>query len=111
MFPSSANSPLPGTIPHDTATYPCPTISKQPFINSNILRPNARNMPPHSWSKPNYGLHVQYAPDDNFSPLLPPKTINLVQKIVGTLLYYSIAVNPTMLATLSYISTQKTKGT
>ena len=40
----------------------------------------------HSWEKPTYGMHVQYAPDDNPSPLLPVKTINIVQQIVGTLL-------------------------
>ena len=66
---------------------------------------------PHSWSKPTYRAHVQYAPDDDSSPLLPAKTINLVQKIVGTLLYYSIAFNPTMLAALGSIAAQQAKGT
>ena len=41
---------------------------------------------PQSWSKPNYGSHVQYAPDEDSSPLLPAKTINLVQQTIGTLL-------------------------
>ena len=31
-----------------------------------------------SWSKPNYVSHVQYATDNDSSPLLPSKTINLV---------------------------------
>ena len=43
---------------------------------------------PHSWDNPTYGAHVKYAPDDDTSPLLTAKTINLVQKIVGALLYY-----------------------
>ena len=42
---SSANSPLTGTMPHAHATSPCPNISKQPFTNSNIRRPNACNTP------------------------------------------------------------------
>ena len=61
--------------------------------------------------KPTYGLHVQYEPDDDSSPLLPAKTINLVQKIVGTLLYYSIKVDPTMLTALGSIAAQQAKGT
>ena len=59
---------------------------------------------PHSWAKQTYGAHVQYAPDDDASPLLPAKKTNLVQKIVGALLYYSIAVDPTMLTTLGSIA-------
>ena len=65
---------------------------------------------PHSWSKPNYDSHVQYATDDNSSPLLPAKTINLFQQIVGTLLYYLIAVDPTILAALVSISAHQSKG-
>ena len=34
-----------------------------------------------------------------------------MQQIVGTLLYYSIAVDPTMLTTLSSIAAQQSKGT
>ena len=54
---------------------------------------------------------MQYAPDDNYFPLLHAKTINLVQQIVGTLLYYSIAVDPTMLTALGSITAQQAKGT
>ena len=54
---------------------------------------------------------MQYATDDNYSPLLPAKTINLVQKNVGMLLYYSITVNPTMLTDFGYIAAQQAKGT
>ena len=54
---------------------------------------------------------MQYAPDNNSSPLLPTKTINLVQQIVGTLLYYSVVVKPTMLVALGSISVQQAKGT
>ena len=43
--------------------------------------------------------------------LVPEKTINLLQQIVGTLLYYSIAVDPTMLTALGYITSQQSKGT
>ena len=54
---------------------------------------------------------MQYAPDDDSSPLLPAKKINLVQQIVVTLLYYWIAFDPTMLTALGSIAAQKLKGT
>ena len=54
---------------------------------------------------------MQYAPDDDSSPLLPAKTIHLVHHIVGTLLYYSIAVDPTIITALCSISEQQEKGT
>ena len=73
------------------------------------LAPKRPQHAPHSWSKPNYGSHVQYALDDDSSTLLPAKIINLVKQIVGTLLYYSIAVDPTMLAALGSISAQQAK--
>ena len=41
----------------------------------------------------------------------PAKTINLVQKIVVTLLYYSIVVNPTIFTSLGTIAVQQAKGT
>ena len=65
---------------------------------------------PHSWAKPTYCVQVQYAQDDDSSPLLPAKTINIMQQIVGTLLYYSIAVDPTMLTALGSITAQQSKG-
>ena len=66
---------------------------------------------PHSWAKPTYGANVQYAPDNDSYPLFPAKTINLVQQIVGTLIYYSIAVDPTILTALGSITVQQAKVT
>ena len=66
---------------------------------------------PHSWAKPTYGAHVQYAQKDGSSPLLPEKTTNLVLQIVITLLYYSIAVDTTMLTAFGSIAAQQSKGT
>ena len=42
---------------------------------------------------------------------MPPKSIHLVQQIVGTLLYYAIAVDPTMLVALGTLSSQQSKST
>ena len=66
---------------------------------------------PHSLAKSTYSVQVQYAQDNDSSALLPAKTINLVQKIVGTLIYYSIAVDPTMITSIGSIAAQQSKGT
>ena len=57
---------------------------------------------PHAWNQPAYGAAVQYAGQPENSPLLPPKSINLIQQIIGTLLYYAIAVDPTMLFSIAF---------
>ena len=42
---------------------------------------------------------------------LTPQAIKHLQKIVGTFLFYSRAIDPTMLTALSIIATEQTQGT
>ena len=56
------------------------------------------------------GTKAQTAPVDTSNPLSPEK-IKQVQKIVGTLLYYSCAVDPTMVVALSSIAARQADGT
>jgi hypothetical protein len=53
-----------------------------------------------------YGARVQRVETNALAPLSKSK-INHVQDIVGTLLYYARAVDPTLLAALSAIATDK----
>ena len=103
------------TINWDYAARTC-DISMPEYMKTSLLKfqhpaPKCPQHAPHSWTKPTYGAQLQYAQDDDSSPLLPAKTINLVQQIVGNILYYSIAVDPTMITTLGSIATQQSKGT
>jgi hypothetical protein len=66
---------------------------------------------PHNWTQPVNGSKVQYAADKDNSDLFEPKTITLIQQIVGTLLYYAMAVNPTMLVALGNLSSDQTRAT
>ena len=66
---------------------------------------------PHSWNRPTHSAAVQYATNNDISPLLPAKSITLIQQIVGTLLYYGIAVDPTMLIGLGSIISHQSKAT
>ena len=56
-----------------------------------------------------HGLPMTHPTDD--SPKLSPQAIKHLQQIVGSFLFYSRAVNPTMLTALSIIATEQTQGT
>ena len=49
-------------------------------------------------------------PEDN-SQVHYPEEANTVQNVVGTFLYYSRAVDPTMIASLNTIAAQQSKST
>jgi hypothetical protein len=57
-----------------------------------------------------YGARVQRVEVDTTQPL-SPKEIKRVEDIVGTLLYYARAVDPTLLTTLSAIAACQSNGT
>ena len=56
-----------------------------------------------------HGLPMTHPTDD--SAKLSPQAIKHLQQIVGTFLFYSRAVDPTMLMALSIIATEQTQGT
>ena len=63
------------TIAWDYAARNC-DISMPNYLQTALHKfqhpaPKRLQHVPHSWSKPNYGSHVQYATDDYYSPLLP----------------------------------------
>ena len=62
---------------------------------------------PHTWTAPVYGKTTQYAkcPDD--SPLLDEASKKYAQSVVGSMLYYSRAVDPIMLPAFQAHPTEK----
>ena len=56
-----------------------------------------------------HGLPMTQPYDDDAK--FTPQAIKHLQKIVGTFLFYSRAVDPTMLMALSIIATEQTQGT
>ena len=70
------------TIDWDYAARTC-SISMPKYLQSALQKfqhpaPTRPQHTPHSWEKPTYRAHVQYAPDDDSSTLLSAKTINLM---------------------------------
>ena len=63
---------------------------------------------PHQWTAPNYGPtapKIVHLTDD--SPEQNPYEYRNSRKIVGNVLYYSRAVEPTMIVTLNKISAKQ----
>ena len=88
-----------------------PTYIQEALHKFQHIAPSCPQDYPHAWNQPVYGASVQYSDQPDDSPLLPPKSINLVQQIIGTLLYYFIYVDPTMLIAIDAITSQKSKAT
>ena len=66
---------------------------------------------PFKYIAPEYGAKVQYAPEEDLSEPLDENGKKRIQEILGTLLYYARAVDPTILVTISSLSTQQAKPT
>ena len=71
--------------------------------------PNKPVDAPHQWRKLAYGRTKQLNVPQDSPPPLTPATALLLQSTVGSLLFYSRAVDPSMLPGLNEISTQQSK--
>jgi hypothetical protein len=59
---------------------------------------------------PVYGAKTQYATKDETPPLTAQQCLT-IQKVTGSVLYYAIAVDPTVIIPLNDIATEQTKAT
>ena len=78
----------------------------QKFHPDNILEYS-----PHKHVESNYGQKVQYSEPTDDAPKLDSVDINLIKKIVGTFLYYGIAVDNNILVALSTIASEQSSAT
>ena len=88
-----------------------PTYTQEALNKFQHTSPYLPQDASHAWNQPIYGAAVQYSDQHKDYLLLPPKSINLLQQIIGTLLYYAITVNPTMLIAIGTIASQQSKAT
>ena len=66
---------------------------------------------PHKWTQPVYGQKQQLTPDPDQSDLLDKADTKLIQGIVGSLLYYSRAIDPCLLPGIQETATMQAKPT
>ena len=53
---------------------------------------NTQQSPPHHHVLPKYGARVQFAEQEDDTPLLPEERLQFIQQVVGVFWYYDIAV-------------------
>ena len=88
---------MPGYIPKSLNKYQHP-------------KPKLPQDAPSKFKPINYGATVQNS-DVDTSPHISKERIRHIQNLVGTLLYYGRAVDPTLLATLSKIASRQSSAT
>ena len=67
-------------------------------------RPTRPVHEPHTWTKPVFGRYVQPSTPEDTSTRLPNTDTKIIQSIVGALLYYTRAVDPSMYPALNEAS-------
>ena len=78
-------------------------------------KPRRLQYEPHCWSVPTYGKSLQMTPYPDESDIIDKKSNKIINSIVGTMLYYALSVDPTMLRAIqenfaSTITTNKGHG-
>jgi hypothetical protein len=65
---------------------------------------------PHTWNPPIYGAKTQCVEDKTTSPALYHKDVNKLQ-LTGMLLYYTRAVDPTLIMPINVLASEQSKAT
>ena len=71
------------------------------------LTPKCAQYAPHQWTRPNYGATKQLANLLDTPPPIPEGKNCIIQKIIGTFLYYARNVDCTMLLALNTLAEQQ----
>ena len=74
-------------------------------------RPTHPEHAPHAWQPPNYGTRIQLAPDPDTTAMLDPAGCCRIQEVIGVLLYYAHAIDPTLLVALNTLALQQAAAT
>ena len=88
-----------------------PEYMKHDLQKFQQLLPSRPEHSPYAHNAPIYGRSIQYSDPEDSSDLLPPSNCNLIQQIVGSFLYYGIALDNNLLYGLNDISLEQSKAT
>jgi hypothetical protein len=66
---------------------------------------------PHTWNPPIYGAKTQFVNEATPSPAVSDKDVNKLQQLTGTLLYYTRAVDPTLIMTINVLASEQSNAT
>ena len=88
-----------------------PGYVKKALARFGRLQPKYPQHQPHKHTVPTYGATIQYAKTEDTTKLLSKDKKKYIQQVIGTFLYYSQAVDSTMLTTLSSIASMQSAPT
>ena len=88
-----------------------PNYIQEALTRFHHTKPRTPQDQPHPHIPPKYGAKQQFAEAEDGSAPLDKHGKKFIQEVVGTLLYYSRAVDCTMLAALGSIATQQANPT
>ena len=88
-----------------------PGYVRKALLKCKHILPTLPEHSPYTHIRPTYGAKVQYEEPCDSSDLLPPSELTLIQQIVGTILYYGIALDNTLLVELNDISQEQPNAT
>ncbi len=91
-------------------------ISMEGYIKSLLIKfkhpcPTKSRLSPYKCAPNAYGVKAQLTPEMNTSKLLDDNRKQCIQEIIGSLLYYSHAVDNKLLVALSAIAARQSKAT
>ena len=90
---------------------PIPNYVTKALHKFQHIAPKRAQYAPHQWTRPNYGSTKQLAtPLDNLPPI-PEELNRRTQQIIGTLLYYALTADCTMIPSLNTLSEQQSSPT
>ena len=90
-----------------TVTLSIPEYVKQLLHKFQHTLTTTTEYAPHAHVEPTYGRQVQYEEPVLTSDLLPPTETKIIQKVVGTFLYYGLAIDNKTLVALNDISLEQ----
>ena len=94
-----------------TVELSMPEYVKHALQKFQNLLPSRTEHSPYVHNDPIHGRSIQYSDPEDYSDLLPPSDCNLIQQILGTFLYYGIALDNYLLVALNDISLEQPKAT
>jgi hypothetical protein len=62
-------------------------------------------------SQPRYGANTQFVNEITTSTALSDKEVNKLQQLMGTLLYYARAVDPTLIMPINVLASEQSNAT
>jgi hypothetical protein len=88
-----------------------PGYIKEALHKYEHAAPTGPEHAPHTWNPPVYGTKTQHVEDENNSPALSATDVSKLQQLTGTLLYYTRAIDPTLIVSINVLASEQTKAT